>query len=122
MKMEIDRSENRGDGLDLADLKDQIRSDAEKRKRNSFSYGVPELYRHDTSEASPLASIEAKNLDTFDLDRPLAPLKIQADIERREEYRLEDLLGFHDEAFVRNAYEAVLKREPDDAGLAQFLQ
>src|SRR6185369_7390247 len=106
MKMEIDRSENTGDGLDLADLKDQIRSDAEKRKRNSFSYGVPELYRQDTSEASPLASIEAKNLDTVPpLDRPLSPLKIQADIERREEYRLEDLLGFHDEAFVRNAYE-----------------
>ena len=123
MKMELDRSENTGDGLDLADLKDQIRSDAEKRKRNSFSYGVPELYRQDTSEASPLASIETKNLDTVPaLDRPLAPLKIQADLERREEYRLEDLLGFHDEAFVRNAYEAVLKREPDDAGLAQFLQ
>ena len=120
MKMELEQSENAGDGLDLADLKDQIRSDAEKRKRNSFSYGVPELYRQDISEISPLITKDLDSPPT--LDRALSPLKIQADLEPREEYQLADLLGFHDEAFVRNAYEAVLKREPDDAGLAQFLQ
>ena len=36
-------------------------------------------------------------------------------------YHVNDLLKFHDEVFVRNAYLAVLKREPDEAGLSQQL-
>jgi O-antigen chain-terminating methyltransferase len=119
MKMEIEKSDSAGDGLDLASLMDQIRDDAEKRKRNSFSYGVPALYRQNISEASPLV---VKPFEAPPDHAPLPPLKIQADLEPREEYSVGDLLGFHDEAFVRNAYEAVLKREPDDAGLAQYLQ
>src|SRR5262245_43064131 len=121
MKMELEKSDRVEDGLDLASLMDQIRNGAEKRKRNSFSYGVPSLYRQDISEANLLLT---KNLDTPPAPAysPVPPLKIQADLEQREEYSVGDLLGFHDEAFVRNAYEAVLRREPDDAGLAQYLQ
>jgi SAM-dependent methyltransferase len=121
MSIEFEKKDNSADGLDLARLMDQIRNDAEKRKRNSFPNGMPALYRQPTTDASPviLSKIEMQPAP----DRvPLPPLKIQADIERREEYQLADLLGFHDEAFIRNAYEAILKREPDDAGLAQYLQ
>jgi SAM-dependent methyltransferase len=32
------------------------------------------------------------------------------------------LLGFHDEAFVKNAYQVILKRDPDDPGLAEYLR
>ena len=35
---------------------------------------------------------------------------------------MNDLLGFHDEVFVRNAYKVILKREPDDSGMAHFLK
>jgi SAM-dependent methyltransferase len=121
MTIEFEKQDNGADGLDLARLMDQIRNDAEKRKRNSFPNGVPALYRQPITDARPviLSKIEMQPAP----DRvPFRPLKIQADIERREEYQLGDLLGFHDEAFIRNAYEAILKREPDDAGLAQYLQ
>ncbi len=121
MSIEFEKKDNGADGLDLARLMDQIRNDAEKRKRNSFPNGTPALYRQPTTDASPVifSKIEMQPAP----DRvPLPPLKIQADIERRAEYQLADLLGFHDEAFIRNAYEAILKREPDDAGLAQYLQ
>ena len=53
---------------------------------------------------------------------PPTDLKLQPDLPTREQYQLNDLLGFHDEAFVKNAYKAILKREPDDAGLAEYLQ
>jgi SAM-dependent methyltransferase len=37
-------------------------------------------------------------------------------------YHLKDLLQYHDREFVRNAYRALLKREPDDTGYKQFLE
>jgi len=40
INMEIEKSDSAGDGLDLAQLMDQIRHDAEKRKRNSLRNGV----------------------------------------------------------------------------------
>ena len=38
------------------------------------------------------------------------------------QYHVNDLLKFHGEDFVRNAYRALLLRDPDEAGLAQHLQ
>jgi len=38
-----------------------------------------------------------------------------------DHYHINDLLPYHDTAFVRNAYRAILKREPDEAGCAQQL-
>jgi SAM-dependent methyltransferase len=37
------------------------------------------------------------------------------------EYHADDLLKYHGETFVRNAYRAILKREPDAEGMAQNL-
>ena len=42
-------------------------------------------------------------------------------IESRDRYRLDDFLRYHDEDFVRNVYRGLLRREPDLAGLADFL-
>src|SRR6185369_9132681 len=94
------------DGLDLSELKDQIRKDAENRKRN----GAPSFYRQLITQ-------------TFDAQTPpLPPLQLQPKLEKRDRYQLNDILAFHDEAFISNAYKAILKREPDDAGMAHFLK
>ena len=111
--MEIEKSNNAGDGLDLAQLMDQIRKDVEDRKRNSLTNRAPAIYRQ-------LMTEDFNALFTPD-NPPFPPLKLQPELEEREQYHVNDLLGFHDEAFVRNAYEVILKREADDAGLVGFL-
>ena len=100
--------DDRGDGLDLAQLMDRIRADAEQRKRNSLNF-------------SPPALTDIAQTNFASIPNTLPELELQADLERREHYKLSDLLGFHDEAFVRNAYKVILKREPDDAGFAEYL-
>ncbi len=102
------------DGLDLAQLMDQIRKDAEKRKRNSLKNGVSPFYRQLMSQGFD-GLLSQRN-------SPLPDLKLQPPLEKREQYQLSDLLGFHDEAFISNAYRVILKREPDDAGFAQYLK
>src|SRR6185503_20119031 len=100
--MTTDQDKSNGDGLDLAQLMNQIRKDAENRKRNSTTQNFDALLSpHNTA---------------------LPPLKLQPELEKREHYRVDDLLGFHDEVFLRNAYKVILKREPDDTGLAHFLK
>src|SRR5215212_9188242 len=114
MRMEIEKSDSAGDGLDLAQLMDQIRKDAEKRKRNSLKNGVSPFYRQLTTQGFD-GLLSQRNSS-------LPALKLQPALEKREQYHLNDLLGFHDEAFIRNAYKVILNREPDDAGFAQYLK
>jgi SAM-dependent methyltransferase len=109
--MDAQRENINGDGLDLAQLMDQIRKDAENRKRNSFNNGS---YRQLISQNFDALLSPHKGT--------LPPLKLQPDLEKREQYQLNDLLGFHDEVFLRNAYKVILKREPDDVGMAHFLK
>lgn len=112
MTTESEKAENAQDDLDLVQLMNQIAKDAEKRKSDSLKNGASIFYRQLTTlgvEGLPSAS-------------PLPDFKLQPDLPKREQYQLNDLLGFHDEAFVKNAYKAILKREPDDAGLAEYLQ
>lgn len=53
----------------------------------------------------------------------LKPLKLQPYLTRSEDdhYHVNDFLKFHDHLFVWNAYLAILKREPDEPGLQEFL-
>ena len=112
--MDAQTEDSNADGLDLAQLMDQIRKDAENRKRNSVSNDGGTSYRQ----------LITQNLDAVVTahNSPLPPLKLQPKLGKRERYHLNDLLGFHDEVFVRTAYEVILKREPDDSGLAHFLK
>ncbi len=57
----------------------------------------------------------------IDLDLP--ELKFTPDFRPAPDhhYHVNDLLQFHDREFVRNAYRAILGREPDQAGLDVFL-
>ncbi len=102
------------DGLDLAQLMAQIRKDAESRKRSSLNNGDPARYRQ----------LIIQNFNAFLAPQisSLPPLKLQPELEKRDRYHVNDLLGFHDEVFVRNAYKVILKREPDDSGMAHFLK
>ena len=102
------------DGLDLAALMAQIRKDAESRKRSSLNSGDPARYRQ----------LIIQNFNAFLAPQisSLPPLKLQPELEKRDRYHVNDLLGFHDEVFVRNAYKVILKREPDDSGMAHFLK
>ena len=107
-------NQGHSDGLDLAQLMDQIREDAENRKRNSFNNGAPSSYRQLITENFDALLSPQKTA--------LPPLKLQPDLEKREQYQLNDLLGFHDIVFLQNAYKVILKRDPDDVGLAHFLK
>jgi FkbM family methyltransferase len=53
----------------------------------------------------------------------LAPLRLQPKFEPAADnhYHVNDLLKYHDREFIWNAYRAILKREPDERGLADFL-
>ena len=113
--MEIENTSD--DGVDLAHLMDRIRQDAEKRKRNALSNGSSLFYRQLITQAFDvlLPQQASRNYST------LPDLKLQPTFEKRDRYQLNELVGFHDEEFVRTAYRAVLGREPDDAGLAEYL-
>jgi SAM-dependent methyltransferase len=110
----MDSQIENGDGLNLAELMDQIRKDAESRKRDSLNNGDPARYRQ----------LIIQNFNAFLAPQisSLPPLKLQPELEKRDRYHVNDLLGFHDEVFVRNAYKVILKREPDDSGMAHFLK
>ncbi|HJP94045.1 MAG TPA: methyltransferase domain-containing protein [Pyrinomonadaceae bacterium] len=118
MEIDIDKVDTSVDDLDLAQLMDQIRQDAEKRKRNALSNGSSLFYRQLITQAFDVLLPQQqlpRNPPTF------PQLRLQPALEKREQYQLNDLLGFHDEEFVRTAYRVVLGREPDDAGLAEYL-
>jgi O-antigen chain-terminating methyltransferase len=53
-----------------------------------------------------------------------SPLSLQPEFHPRpdRQYHIEDLLKYHGADFVRNAYRAILIREPDAAGWAQHLE
>lgn len=114
--MEVEKTDSSGDGLDLAQLMEQIKTDAERRKRNALNNGASLFYRQLITQAFDVLLPSSRPTN------PLLPdLKLQPELEKREEYQLGELLAFHDEEFIRNAYKAMLRREPDDHGFSQYL-
>jgi len=114
MSIKIEKSDKDADELDLTQLMDQIRPDAEKRKRDAFNSDAPVFYQQLITEGFDSLLLQSNSLPDA--------LKLQPQFERRARYQLNDLLCFHDDVFVRNAYRAILKREPDDVGFAQYLR
>lgn len=55
--------------------------------------------------------------------REISRLHLQPAFEpaANDHYHVNDLLKYHDREFIWNAYRAILKREPDERGLADFL-
>jgi 2-polyprenyl-3-methyl-5-hydroxy-6-metoxy-1,4-benzoquinol methylase len=112
-------TENGNQEIDVAQLMARIREAAEKRKSESLIDVSATLYRllktngdHEVSNPAGLASLT---------HHPIPAVDLQPEFESRERYQLHDLVAFHDQAFVRNAYRAILKREPDEAGFAHYL-
>ena len=113
-------NENGNQALDLAQLMARIREDAEKRKSNSLVDASAILYDLLKTEGRVATSVSSSATSLSAGSFPV--LTLEPEFEAREHYQLEDLLVFNDEAFVRNAYRAILKREPDDAGFAKYLE
>jgi SAM-dependent methyltransferase len=55
---------------------------------------------------------------TLLLDLPIPPLSLSPEFQARTDgkYHVNDLLKYHDRDFVHHAYQAILKREPDEQG------
>lgn len=114
MSAEISTTETNQDEFDLSELMDRIRARAEERRANSLIDTAAILYRllnTNLSDESTSLAIGAP-----------PEFALQPEFETKESYDVQDFLGYHDQAFVRNAYRGVLKREPDDAGYVQFLK
>jgi O-antigen chain-terminating methyltransferase len=114
MNTQIKKVDNAGDNLDLAHLMDQIRKDAEAHKRNALNNDAPAFYRQLVTRGFEILLTPPTST--------VPPLKLQPEVDPADQHQLNDLMGFHDEAFVRNAYQVILKRDPDDAGLAEYLK
>jgi O-antigen chain-terminating methyltransferase len=100
------------DEIDLAELMDRIRARAEERRATSLIDTAAILYRL-LNNVGEIAWSSADASREF----PLEP-----DFQEKEAYDVADFLGFNDRTFVRNAYRGILKRDPDDAGYAEFLR
>lgn len=66
--------------------------------------------------------LDGKSASRAQLD--LSPLNLQPEFHPRpdNQYHVNDLLKYHGRDFVRNAYRAILRREPDEAGLSHHLE
>jgi O-antigen chain-terminating methyltransferase len=67
------------------------------------------------SEEGRAVGVPIRGLESHGLSEPGAP------IECKDSYDRADFFRYHDEDFVRNAYRGILRREPDNIGLANFL-
>jgi SAM-dependent methyltransferase len=75
------------------------------------------------SGSESLNDLTASGQSWRDSNGAASALTLQAgsDFRPKDQYHINDLLKFHGEEFVRNAYHALLKREPDPGGLTQYL-
>jgi SAM-dependent methyltransferase len=65
--------------------------------------------------------LQAEELPTHRIE--VSRISLQPDLVLRpdDHYHVNDLLKFHDHVFVWNAYKIILKREPDEQGLSEYL-
>src|SRR5918998_1515788 len=106
--------------IDVEQLMAEIREAVARREaegQRSLGGASLELYEI-------LSALEEPEERLADEQAEFPPLKLQPDFVPREDdhYHVNDLLQYHDHTFIWNAYRALLKREPDEAGLKQFLK
>lgn len=78
-----------------------------------------------TSQSSDVATAGSRmNRSTLLLDLPVPPLSLSPEFETRWDgkYHVKDLVKYHDREFVQHAYQAILKREPDERGYSDFIE
>lgn len=96
--------------LNIGQLKARIEESATQRKRAAEASGG----RFRLSQLNPRPGIS--------MDLQEIRLSPEFNARRDHHYHVDDLLQFHDAEFVRNAYRAILKREPDKAGSDSHLE
>jgi FkbM family methyltransferase len=131
-------SKRRTEELDIAELMAQVRGAVRLREANgkaSFIGASTELFKlisddslflepslgSDLLEAFPSFESHAAHLNQ---SQDFSRLRLQPAFEPSADnrYHLNDLLKYHDRDFIWNAYRAILKREPDETGLKDFLE
>lgn len=131
-------SMRRTEELDVAELMAQVREAVRLREANgqtSFIGASTELFKLISEDSFFLEpSLEAASLELLsasdshaaylDPSQEFSRLRLQPAFEPSAEnrYHINDLLKYHDRDFIWNAYRAILKREPDESGLRDFLE
>ena len=101
--------------LDVEQLMLRIKESAEKRELADRHSGFQPWAR----AYSLLRDRSQSHLETDIPDLKLSPaFKPNKD----NHYHVNDLLRFHDTHFVKSAYQAILKRDPDDEGFSGYLE
>ncbi|HEX8853826.1 MAG TPA: methyltransferase domain-containing protein, partial [Pyrinomonadaceae bacterium] len=121
--------------IDIERLKAEIREAARRRSSEIASAPAARISQEDGSNvvlppppvstrraAAAAAAAHASGNGARQTDAP--QLVLQADFRPSPDgrYHVNDLLQYHDKLFVRNAYRALLKREPDEEGFRQQLE
>ncbi|HVE49808.1 MAG TPA: methyltransferase domain-containing protein [Casimicrobiaceae bacterium] len=94
--------------MDVDALMREIRSEIEMRGANAGNSRT-----NSTASERNIGGTSAVKLHRLTQPSPLLPTQ--------DRYKLTDLLVFHDEDFIRNAYVALLGREPDVEGASRYL-
>lgn len=97
------------DEIDVDELMLSIR-EASRRKAESIQSSHDSPVQPASSNGSPATQRKAFSLNT----------ELQQRSDAR--YTMSELLKYYDREFIENAYRAILKREPDHAGLEQYLE
>ncbi len=100
--------------INVEDLMQRIRDELALRRTGS-TLTAHGMLRPSSASGSPSKNLymETMQLPRFDVKGSNFPIK--------KSYNLSDFLNFHDETFIRNAYQGILNREPDGNGLAHYL-
>lgn len=101
--------------IDVNRLMASIR-EAVNRRENDYEFS---LLESSAALRKVLSDCEVSFSEKIDLKS----LELQSEFKPTDtnKYNLNELLQYHDRDFVRNAYRALLKREPDDAGYNHYL-
>lgn len=122
--------EFRDQEINIDEVKARIRQAVALREaegRTSFIKASAELFDLLSADDFSAKCLSADEL-SLDGELSLSPvevdrLKLQPEFAGRgdDHYHVNDLLKYHDHEFIWNAYLALLKREPDEEGLRQYL-
>jgi hypothetical protein len=109
--------------INVEELMQRIRAEVAQRKAASCkpesqaAVGKPRF-------SADVENISGEEFPAFTLNLPeLSPFAVQSAFQAKADglYHVNDLLSYHDQAFVNAAYRAILHRSPDTVGYQLFL-
>lgn len=108
----------------MSEVREAVRL-REARGDTSFINASTELFKLLKEEGffdEPVAEFDS-HLAQWTPAGELPELRLHPEFRRSSDdrYHVNDLLQYHDREFIWNAYKAILKREPDESGLKDFL-